>query len=579
MSYELLVSTLDFLRKEAPKPYKSYHPSPRDEEKTNQARAKALIHLFLKVHYGIEEFSARESFLCDGAQDGGIDGFYVDHENKLITLIQSKFRTTEKNFEQKDIEVGELIRMEVARVTKGEQTDSNGVQFSSKIRNLQQKIQSTPNLATYDWKVVLLANLKKYNNEQIKRLIDGMEFEVFDFQRTYSELLFPLTTGTSYVPSEVTIRIDLGKKQQPQLNQQVPTRFGECNIRMMYVPTVEIAKVTSKYKNALLRYNPRNYLSLKGNEVNRAIGDTIKNTTGNEFALKNNGITILAEYSSVTDRTGVSGQGQLVIKDPQIINGGQTATTLAMLLEEEKLGIASFAEKEVLLKIIEKPQGASDKDLSEFIEEISDSTNKQSKIVEADRRANDPKLIELQKYLFSSYGVFLERKRGEFRYGLDLKIIGKKDIVDRVELIRAFTAFTGEPQKARASQDRMFDETGFENLLKDADIKQVVTAYFLSRKLQESSEVEKSLGRRPGASKYALIYAASKLVPADSKDENAAAASAVSAVLSKWPNFESKVQQSAHNIKYKTGSGFNLDNYYKGDTVAKDISDYPWVGV
>lgn len=576
MSYELLINTLDILRKEAPKNYKSYHPNRKNIDKTNQARAKALIHLFLKVRYGIEKFIDRESYLCDGTQDGGIDGFYIDQENKVITLIQSKFRTTENNFKNKEIEVEELLKMEISRVTKGESLDSNGVPFSSKIMALQQKIQTTQNLATYDWKVVLLANLKKYNEEQVKRLIDGMNYEVFDFKRIYSELLFPLATGTSYIPSEVTIRIDLGKKQQPQLNQQVPTRFGDCIIRMMYVPTIEIAKVTSKYKNALLRYNPRNYLSLKGNEVNLAIGDTIKNTTGNEFALKNNGITVLAEYSSVTDRTGISGQGQLVIKDPQIINGGQTATTLAVLYEEENLGIASFADKEVLLKIIEKPQGANEKDISEFIEEISDSTNKQSKIVEADRRSNDPKLINLQTYLFDKYGFFLERKRGEFRYGLDLKLISKKNIVDRVELIRAFTAYAGEPQKARASQDRMFEEAGFDNLLKDCDTKKVVTAYFLSRKLEESPDAEKTLGRRPGASKYALIYAASKLVSNDPKNEDEEAQSALSKVLLKWPGFEKEVKSYSHNIKYKTSSGFNLDNYYKGDTIAKDISDFIW---
>lgn len=575
MSYDLLINALDLLRKEAPKTYKTYHPTRSNIEKVNQARAKALIHLFLKVHYGIEEFSARESLLCDGVQDGGIDGFYIDQENKLITLIQSKFRTSEKNFENKEIDLSELLKMEISRVTKGETSDSNGVPFSSKIISLQDKIQRTQNLATYDWKVVILANLKKFNDEQIKRLIDGMSYEIFDFQRTYSELLFPLATGTNYVPSEVTIRIDLGKKQQPQLNQQIPTRFGECNIRMMYVPTLEIAKATSKYKNALLRHNPRNYLSLKGNEVNSAIGETIKNTTGNEFALKNNGITILAEYSSVTDRTGVSGQGQLVIKDPQIINGGQTATTLAMLLEEDKLGAASFAEKEVLLKIIEKPQGANDKDLSEFIEEISDSTNKQSKIVEADRRSNDPKLIELQTYLYKKYGVFLERKRGEFRYGLELKLLGKQSIVDRVDLIRAFMAFSGEPQKARASQDRIFNEAGFANLFKDYTVDQVVTAYFLSRILEDGPEVETALGRRAGSSKYAIIYAASQLVRV-STDEKSAATAAISRALLKWPKFEGEIQTHNHNIKYKSASGFNFDNYYKGDTVAADISNFSW---
>ena len=146
----------------------------------------------------------------------------------------------------------------------------------------------------------------------------------------------------------------------------------------------------AKYRNALLRYNPRNYLSLAGNEVNQSIKDTIKNTTKNEFSLRNNGITLLAEYSSVTDRTGVTGEGQLIVKDPQILNGGQTATTLAMMIEDPNVGLAAFESKEVLLKIIERPKGRTEDEVADFIESISDATNKQSKIVEADRRSNDP---------------------------------------------------------------------------------------------------------------------------------------------------------------------------------------------
>ena len=360
MSYAALVRTLDALRKEAPKSFKSYHPKPEDIEKLNQARAAAFIHLILKVRFGLVEFAKRHDYICDGAQDGGVDGYYIDTESRCITLIQSKFRTTEKNFEEKSIDVAELLKMEVGRISKGDATDSNGVQFSARIAAFQKKISEIRDIALYKWRVVILANLKKINDEQIRRLLDNMEYEVFDFPRTYSELVFPLTTGTSFAPNEITIKINLGKKQQPQLNQDVETSLGICNVRMLYVPTIEIAKCTAKYRNALLRYNPRNYLSLSGNDVNKSIKDTIKNTTKNEFSLLNNGITLLAEYSSVTDRTGVSGEGQLIVKDPQILNGGQTATTLAMMIEDPEVGVAAFEGKEVLLKIIERPKDKSE---------------------------------------------------------------------------------------------------------------------------------------------------------------------------------------------------------------------------
>jgi len=74
MSYGTLLRTLDGLRREAPPSFKSYHPHSSDLEAVNQARAKAFIHLFLKVRFGIADFDSRQENVCDGTQDGGVDG-------------------------------------------------------------------------------------------------------------------------------------------------------------------------------------------------------------------------------------------------------------------------------------------------------------------------------------------------------------------------------------------------------------------------------------------------------------------------------------------------------------------------
>lgn len=581
MSYTTLVRTLDILRKEAPKSFRSYHPRIEDIEKLNHARAVAFIHLFLKVRFGITEFIKRHDHICDGSQDGGVDGYHIDSETRCITLIQSKFRTTEKNFESKSIEVSELLKMEVGRISRGENSDSNGVPFSARISAFQGKISSIRDIALYRWRVVILANLKSVNDEQLRRLLDNMEYEVFDHPRTYKELVFPLTTGTSFVPNEITIKISLGKKQQPQLNQDVETSLGICNVRMLYVPTIEIARCMAKYRNALLRYNPRNYLSLAGNEVNQSIKDTIKNTTKNEFSLRNNGITLLAEYSSVTDRTGVTGEGQLIVKDPQILNGGQTATTLAMMIEDPQVGLAAFESKEVLLKIIERPKGRTDDEIAEFIESISDATNKQSKIVEADRRSNDPRLIALQLYFYEKHGLFLERKRGEFKYGLDEKVLAKIDIVDRVSMTRALTAYAGDPPRARSSQDRIFEEEGFDKLLANLDSASVALAYFALQSFDEdAATVEADLppfSLRYG--KYAMLFAVSRLAPMPAVSSNQAKASAkqlTAKIVMKWKEFEEDAATKPSNSRYLVKGVLNFDGYYKGVTVVDDVKVFSW---
>jgi hypothetical protein len=581
MSYTTLLKTLDCLRREAPKAFKSYHPRSDDAEKVNQARATAFIHLFLKVRFGLSDFQRRHDQVCDGTQDGGVDAYFIDQETRCITLIQAKCRTTEKNFEEKSIDLSELLKMEVARISKGEKVDSNGQPFSARIGAFQKKINEIRDIALYKWKVVILANLKSVNDEQLRRLLDNMEYEVFNYARTYNELVFPLTTGTSFTPAEITIKINLGKKQQPQLNQDVETSLGVCNVRMLFIPTIEIARVTAKYRNALLRYNPRNYLSLSGNEVNKSIKDTIINTTKNEFSLRNNGITILAEYSSVTDRTGVSGEGQLIIKDPQILNGGQTATTLAMMSEDPEIGLAAFDSKEVLLKIIERPKSKSEAELAEFIESISDATNKQSKIVEADRRSNDPRMISLQTYFYQNHGLFLERKRGEFQYGLDERILTKTEIIDRVSMARSLTAYLGDPPRARSSQDRIFEEEGFDRLLANLDDKVVEIAFFAYRAIDEGTLTHSNdiAAHSVRYGKYAMLYAVSQLSQSttpEATDIAVRASTMAECVLKRWKSFETQVQKQSSNGKYKTSKGFNFDGYYKGATISDDVKAFAW---
>jgi hypothetical protein len=43
-----------------------------------------------------------------------------------------------------------------------------------------------------------LANINKYGDEQIKRLIDNSAYEIFDFNKTYDDLISPLCSGTYY---------------------------------------------------------------------------------------------------------------------------------------------------------------------------------------------------------------------------------------------------------------------------------------------------------------------------------------------------------------------------------------------
>lgn len=579
MKYETLLRVLDEICQEAPVQFKSYHVKPSDTEKVCQARAKAFIHLYLKVKCGISQFNDRHDLICDGSYDGGLDAYYIDTEKKRLYLIQSKFRMTEKNFEEKSITADDLVRMDVKRIMNGEHADSNGKKFSSKIKSFQKKWAAIRDQAKYEYIVLLLGNLKKYNDAQIKRLVENSTYEVFDYERIYRELLFPLCSGTYYDPQEVVIKIDLGDKTKPILEQMVATKYGEYDIAMLYVPVSEIGRIVAKYQNAILEYNPRNFLELSKNKVNQKIYKSAVAGTGNEFALLNNGITMIAHSFVSTRGTGVKGVGQIILDRPGIINGGQTAHTLSRVYESEQP--QSLEGKEVLLKVVVVP----DHNLltnRQFIEEISNATNEQTKVSEADRRSNHPVQVKLQQKLFQKYGLFYERKRGEFHTGHAAGYINRENVIERVPLAKAFLALKGDPAGARRyGEDTLFTEDRFRKTFGEGtNYRTMLFAYLVLRHLRKISR-----SRQFGEwDRHSLRYGKMAIIDAvglrrfDIKPNLSEMQLEVTKKLKelepKWRRFEAWMKKRRANKDYVEDGAFNFDNYYKGKTINDDVRKY-----
>lgn len=462
MRYETLLRVLDRIRAEAPQQQATrYRPLETEIEKVNQARSRAFIHLYLKVMFGLSDFPEREHTITDASGDGGIDGYYIDKENKVIYLIQSKFRTSEHNFESKEITLDELLSMDVSRILDGETCDESGVEYNGKIRQLQREVSSLPDVARYSYRIAILANLSGVTPTKLKQLTGGFSAEVFDFEKTYEKLVFPIITGTYFAASDIVIPVDLSDKNAgSKISYNVKTKYSDCEITVLFVPTIEIARIMNKYRNAILKYNPRSYLDLEGQSVNAAIRDTIVETKTNEFALYNNGITMLSEETNINEKIGQKNKAQLRIKNPQIINGGQTSFTLSRILEEYKDTAAEvFADKEVLLKVITLLDNDAQEAKLQLIDQISNATNKQTPVINADRFANEAFHIAVQHKLFERYGLLYERKRGEFSAGVKDGYVDAKSIVERNHYWRVYFAANGEIEKGL--QRRLFQKNKF----------------------------------------------------------------------------------------------------------------------
>ncbi|MDP3878127.1 MAG: AIPR family protein [Methylobacter sp.] len=600
--YSTLVNILDRIRFEAPKELLRYRAKPDDTEKLNQARSRALIHLYLKVSFGLLDFKEREKLVTDGSQDGGVDAYYINDIDKKIILIQSKFRANSANYENKEISLSELLKMDVDRISDGESTDEDGTEYNGKIKQLLRDLSEIPDIGRYSFEVIILANLKETKQSTLKKLTGGFPAQIFDFNRTYKDLVFPVVTGTFYNNSELCISLNLTNKSSSsaRISYNVETEYKDCDITVVFVPTEEIGRILYKYKNSILKFNPRCFLELRSNDVNKDIYQTIINKKTNEFALFNNGITMLSDDTSFNERIGQKDKAQIVIENPQIINGGQTAFTLSRIFEEIAEGKRDkeiFNNKEVLLKIITFSKTASkdEEHKLRLIEAISKATNRQSQVSDADRRSNDKIQIDLQNELFDQFGIYYERKKGEYSDGVKDKYISRNQIIDREVLLRLAMACDGLAAQARRNSSKViFQEDSFTKCLNSSDrAAEYFYAYLCHQHLgdleknmaedKEDAYGTTSYGQAFRYGKYAVtsISVATCYIDKKSIDD---VKQHVSSVLNLWLEFERYASEKPENSFYfrtyqddETGTttrDYNYDGYYKGRTLNADLNNY-----
>ncbi|MFK3989076.1 AIPR family protein [Psychrobacter sp. NPDC064578] len=283
--------------------------------------------------------------------------------------------------------------------------------------------------------------------------------------------------------------------------------------------------------------------------------------------------------------------------NPQIINGGQTAYTLSRIYEdvlEGKVSIDIFDSKEILLKVITfSNNDVKDDEKIKLIEEISKATNSQTEVTEADRRSNDKVQIDLQKVIFDEYGLFYQRKSGEYGEGIKNKYIKRDQIIDRELIMRLALAVNGEPSKARRSGEKvLFKKNNFDQVLVDASkYKDYVYAFTVYTKLIAiQNNFKDHDGNKDGLVNYgyslrfgklSVVYAVMKSF---SNHDFSKMEERIDFILSKWLGFEKYVVNLDSNKSYfreivdqdtqEVRLISNFDGYYKGKTLNSQLEKY-----
>ena len=587
--YEVLIRALDSINNEAPDAFKKLHSTVDNLEGIRLARSKAFIHLFLKVQFGILNFEDRNDYITDGVNDGGIDGYYIDQENWTIYFIQSKFRNTEVNFHEKEILFGELLKMDIKEIVEGEQADINGDPYNTKIRSMQTKIADLSQLPRYNFKVVILANIKNNDLNTIKRAIGGYDIVLYDFNRTYNTLVFPLITSTFYNQENLIITLEVSDKSQNPAEYFIETSYKPCAVTILLIPVKEIGRILHCYKNSILKYNPRSYLTLQNNDVNVAIHNTITNVSSNDFALLNNGVTILAKETKYTKNTAKQGQAQLMMTNPQMINGGQTAYTLSTIYEDCKKNddFSVMEGKSIVLRVISLDVSENEKLGLQLVEKISMATNFQTPVGIHDRISNDEIQILLQKEIFEKYGYYYERKRGEYAEGLTKNYITKDMIISKIEFMRVFLCSIRRPSEARRISLKLLFSKNFLDRIEISQVQKYFYSYksyeYVQNFTKQSKKYNWYLDKYGNALRYGNYAVVTASIISSISLDLSNINSEVDNVLQKWIDFENFIVKQTDNERYieeredEFGNVIqivNFNGYYRGITLNKDIYSF-----
>ena len=177
-----------------------------------------------------------------------------------------------------------------------------------------------------------------------------------------------------------------------------------------------LAKIYGLYGPRLLEQNVRTFLQAR-TKVNKGIIRTLEEAPEMFFAY-NNGITATAsavETELLADGT----TGIAVIKDLQIVNGGQTTASILYAKDQAK---SDLGEVYVQMKLTE----VDPEELEDIVPKISRFANTQNRISEADFFSSAPFHLEMERLsrrltapqqpgAFSASKWFYERARGQYK--------------------------------------------------------------------------------------------------------------------------------------------------------------------
>jgi len=384
--------------------------------------------------------------VVDGGQDKQMDMFIIDEQGDSadVVIIQTKYTAAFSS--NVLIQLGNGLKWVFQRPRKDLDQLGNTA-LRDKILEYR-ALQSNLGPSNIRVHVVFVTN------GDTKTISDEFKQELRGIQDTYGTDTFEAFTTDAVGFDELTHLSKMQERQTRRVDADVKIKYDANNPSLIKyyaqdlqglvctVPATEIARlVNDNPDGAVFDLNIRRFLGSRGAVNKDILGTCTSVSSSYEFWFLNNGITIVCDKADpVTDPDNA----HVKLKNLQIVNGCQTATTIALAHKSGALA----SDVRVLTRIYQTQDPA-------IVDKIVLTTNNQNQISSRDLRANDPVQVDMEA-AFSIYGYYYERKPRQF----DGKKIDIEKVFTNEYVAQAYLAIVlRTPSDARARKYKVWGES------------------------------------------------------------------------------------------------------------------------
>lgn len=363
-AFNNLIDLSDFQNKSEP-----------DRESLFLSRSLAAFALMTLADISPQEASKS---IVDGGKDNGIDSIYFDKREKIMYILQSKWKQESK---------GSVKADEIMKLTKGfrDLVNARYDRFNSKLKSKIPDIEESLNDAGTRFELILVYSGQTPLADEPLRELDDLLNEMNDPTEIVNKRILNQSSIYNIISQGATgypINLDVCLYEWGQTKEPYQSYYGQVSAR-------EIADWWIKHHPKLFSSNIRFFL--RDSEVNEGMINTVKKEP-EKFWYYNNGITALC--SSISKKPlGGSGRdtGVFECKDVKIVNGAQTVGSIARAYQSSP---EQVEQAKVLVRFISLENCPE-----EFSTEITRYNNTQNRIDRREFVALDPEQERIKNEL------------------------------------------------------------------------------------------------------------------------------------------------------------------------------------